>query len=729
MLLPHFELPEHIPQPQGNGSTSVAAMLAQYYTVLLYPFEDAYKKNIQDQQRKAARQMGVQNPQHMSPMHPNNAMSPRPNPPNMMGVMGQGGPQQSAANGRPQVPQSPQTPLPSSTQFLRTPTQGTPQGMSASLSGELGGMTNQTVVPDVNVLDQDAQGLKRKLEPDEGENKRARLKTAGSEPPESSSTALMPGDRKSLNTPAAGAANSSQPTMMPRPRTQPSRRKIEYVPMAREVDTYGGRDLQILQDEMMKMPLRRWRPIESWGIIDIEALTMSIRSGLPTEVSYALTTLLNLAEGPVPTPANSQAPGPQPSHPPFSLAHCPDLTDELLDLVENTAFEGIPDTSNAEFHVHSHREIVESYMDAETELFAGLRVRQGTRDPKHGPQPRPGHTIMTVTALFRSLAGNQERVIAPDNPEFLARHERFLDVMLRLCMVERAPDGMLRASSPVLSLADVVRIRKDLLYTLFHLALMIQLPSPTSPSESTLRMANRLFQVVAAYFVDPNDALTPSAIAAQTPDIDPLSSKPSFIANVALDVFTKMCLYDTNRQIFANAIPHAGIWQMMDALAHRLPVATFDFTLMTQHVDHADSWQSFIERVIMTMYSLAFLSPPELKKKLKSDTTLRLPNLIFKLVQRLIITHHTFQIPARRAVEMLKVLDDGQDLFDTSESTVPTMSFGMGYGEAGESASERGTGALAGVRSTAWELMLGCRDVDPLLFSELDLLSRVELAA
>jgi hypothetical protein len=52
-ILHHFDLPEEFPQMQANNSASVALMLSQYYMVILHPFEELYKKNLQEQQKKA----------------------------------------------------------------------------------------------------------------------------------------------------------------------------------------------------------------------------------------------------------------------------------------------------------------------------------------------------------------------------------------------------------------------------------------------------------------------------------------------------------------------------------------------------------------------------------------------------------------------------------------------------------------------------------------------------
>lgn len=52
-ILSHFDLPEQVPHPQGNGIIPTAHLLAQHYMSLLAPV-DEYYKSIQEHQRKAA---------------------------------------------------------------------------------------------------------------------------------------------------------------------------------------------------------------------------------------------------------------------------------------------------------------------------------------------------------------------------------------------------------------------------------------------------------------------------------------------------------------------------------------------------------------------------------------------------------------------------------------------------------------------------------------------------
>lgn len=186
---------------------------------MLHPFEDAYKRNVQEQHKRAmaARQAGT--PQQHPPggglaqgrppqQGPQSGFSGSmgqlqgSNAANMGGLMGQSvantqGPPTSV-NGPPQFPQAsqstPQVPFqrpPSSINMqqpqLPHPGQGTPQALSSTTSHEMLSGSMGPHIGDKNVLDQEVLPMKRRLESEEVDNKRARQKTGESHPSNSQS--------------------------------------------------------------------------------------------------------------------------------------------------------------------------------------------------------------------------------------------------------------------------------------------------------------------------------------------------------------------------------------------------------------------------------------------------------------------------------------------------------------------------------------------------------------
>jgi SWI/SNF chromatin-remodeling complex subunit SWI1 len=173
-LLPQFDLPEEF--PFSNGTTSVSGMLAQYYRAILFPFEESYKKNMQETQRKAnmANQQGNvgQNmAQRGVPGGPqggmnNNAMT-------MQQRMGMNSMNQGATPSPRNMSQPPNT----SQRFPmnQPPTQRPQSAMMIHPGGDT--MLPVGQIPEVNLLDQDVQGIKRKLDSSELDNKRVRPRT------------------------------------------------------------------------------------------------------------------------------------------------------------------------------------------------------------------------------------------------------------------------------------------------------------------------------------------------------------------------------------------------------------------------------------------------------------------------------------------------------------------------------------------------------------------------
>lgn len=500
--------------------------------------------------------------------------------------------------------------------------------------------------------------------------------------------------------------------MAPRIRQQPSRRKIEYVPLAREVDTYGGRDLRSLENEVANLPQRRpLRDINDWGTVDIEALTMSIRSRLSTELSYALTTFTLLST------MRGQTPGSG-----FPIFQSADLLDEVLDLLEEQAFDGVEDSIESDLlqqdsRITTNRALVNMVTESQSQSFATLELHQGSKKPDSGPRQRPGNVILAVLNIIRNLS------TIPDNLDFISRHTRLVDVMLRLCTINKESPPL--PISPALSLGDLVIVRKDTLYTLTNIAGNIHLANATS--STTFRMASRAFQLVSSYLIDPIEAVSPLACMQLTGIPANGNFKPPLLADIALDVLTRLSQSDSNRQVFAKTVPQASILRLFEALVHRLPIVDADFQLVAR-----EAWLSYLEKNIMAIYSLAFLAPPTMKQKVKADRTLAFKSVMLRMIQKFVVGPNNegrglFSVCTRRAIEAMKVLDDAEDSFDTSKSAVPTMSFGMGYGEIGDNGAEKGTGLLGGHRDAAWDMLM-MREIhsDPIMFGELESLARVE---
>jgi SWI/SNF chromatin-remodeling complex subunit SWI1 len=491
------------------------------------------------------------------------------------------------------------------------------------------------------------------------------------------------------------------------------RRKIEYLPVLRELDTVGGRDLHAITEERHHLTIRHaLRDLSEWGNIDIDALTMSLRSRISTEMGYGLTTftLLSIMRG-------QGTSG-------FPIANCPDLMDEALDLLLEVGFqEDEPDDAFAETSIITHKQLVDTILEDGNKTFASLRKVQGMKDfDSLGPKQRPGDIILAIVNIMRNLS------VIPDNYDYLANHERLLATLLRVCAAKQTQDGTLHAASCTLTLRDLVAVRRDVLYLLINLSGSVRLaPSlvlASTPSPAALQVARRAFMLMASFLVDPSETVNPSELFMLAGGN--ANAKPPPLVDAALEVLGRFGQPDANRQVIAKAVPQSWLRQMFETFMHRLPVVDADFQLAKR-----EPWVSYIEKVIMGLYAIAFLAPPAMKEQLKKDHQLGFIKLMLRLVKKFTINvqpemRMLFTVCAKRAVETLKVVDDGEDAFDISQNTGSvTLAFGVGYGEVGEDHVEKGTGSLSGFQE---DVILGImlqKDVDEPMFRELESLVRV----
>ncbi|KAL4069547.1 hypothetical protein J3A83DRAFT_4373824 [Scleroderma citrinum] len=727
LITRHFDLPDILPG-QFSTNQSTADTLARYYNLILQPFEEFCRQNFPEKMMTTGRPVGTGvaagEPNNTSNIgHPPGTVVPGVvsqvgaaagvnNMANLMNqpVLGHQNPTTSPpALPSRSLPQSPHprqiTPGSNISGSFGLPESLSSGSLSQSLSGGSVGQATANVAHDQH--DQDIPPVKRKLEAEETDGKRAKLKTGGSNVPDSLPLATSSVDRPSQSIPSAPSTSSGPP-----PRPQSMRAKIEYIPLAREVDTCGGRDFNLLEEEYQRAQRRPLRDINEWGTVDIEALTMSIRSRLTVELSYALTTLTLLSTMKGPTPGSG-----------FPIAQCTDLLEEVLDLLEDEAFDGIADAQQhltKDTHIPRHRELVAMVHDNESLPFSGLKDGQILNKKNQGPWHRPGHIVLTVTNIIRNLS------VVPDNVQFLAKHQRMLGLVLRISsVVVPHGGGPPRAASPCLTLPEVLQVRKDIIHILSNVASMVTFPSTSPCPDSTVQTVTRIFELTASVLVEPVDAISPMQMLKLSGVPFPNCLPPS-LPDVTLDVFTRIAHLDQNRQVFSKVVPQEWIWRLLETLVHRLPVSDADFSFLAR-----EPWLSYLEKTTMAIYVIAFMSPPELKKRIKSDKSLRFSQVMIRMVQRFLTTSSApeartwFMVTARRAIEAMKVVDDGEDAFDTSHSAQPTLAFGMGFGETGEMIVEKGTGMLAGRRDVAWELLMQ-RDLDPVLFAELESLTRVE---
>ena len=502
------------------------------------------------------------------------------------------------------------------------------------------------------------------------------------------------------------------PHPTPAPSHVKARRKIEYIPFSREIETAGGRDVNQIQAELTRMSRgQHLRDINDWGRVYIDALTMSLRSRLSVELSYALTTLTVLST------MRSQG-----HDTGMQISQCPELLEEIVDLLEELTFpKGFDSIADViENDVTTNRQLIQLAHEEISSPLAPVSRRQGEFDPSAvGPTQRRADLIKVVLNLIRNLSA------ITDNQQVLAKDSLLIDILLATTTLDRDTNSNTppRPLSDALSLPDLITVRKETVNILVNLCGHI----PVSSSEHAGR-AKRVFALVASYLIDPLEAIPPFQWVVQnnTGGVS-MHIRAPLLPDAALEVFTRISQPDANRKVIGSSVPQPWLWQLIESLVYRLPSAEQDFKLLPRD----ESWTSYVEKLVLALYSLAYLMPPELKLRAKKDRSLGFAKVMLRFIKRFIKqpelrgNAHCM----RRAIETLKVIDDGDDAFQSVQPSGPPLSFGVGYGEQGGKREEIGHGLLCGQQDDVlWSIMLQ-REMDEIMFSELESLARVEISA
>ncbi|KAH8107466.1 hypothetical protein DFH11DRAFT_1732290 [Phellopilus nigrolimitatus] len=88
----------------------------------------------------------------------------------------------------------------------------------------------------------------------------------------------------------------------------------------------------------------------------------------------------------------------------------------------------------------------------------------------------------------------------------------------------------------------------------------------------------------------------------------PPHPRAPLLPDAALEVFTRISQPDSNRKIISSSVPQQWLWRLFEALVHRLPT-DHDYKLVIRE----ESWMSYLEKLVLDLYLLAFLMPPEMK--------------------------------------------------------------------------------------------------------------------
>lgn len=250
-----------------------------------------------------------------------------------------------------------------------------------------------------------------------------------------------------------------------------------YQPAWRTQDTWGGLDFDSDNFKNMIDTITNYKPnvpmLPEMGVIDIRAITMSIRSGLPGEARLGLDTLTRL------TYDNTIQ---------FNLAHCEDLTEVLVEYAEdlletlgndNPEVTDIIDLMSYEDVMHHCRE----------EAASLLEIPQAGTTAHH--LNRTADRLLAITTIFRNLSFlevNHDSLVSPSVLKFLANFIRLVGTRVLLLRSHMNTFEFMKDIVTFFSNTSakvVLPSREDAYAVLHFLCAFAPMPRPTEPVKFT----------------------------------------------------------------------------------------------------------------------------------------------------------------------------------------------------------------------------------------------------
>ncbi|KAL7413280.1 hypothetical protein BDY24DRAFT_389533 [Mrakia frigida] len=531
----------------------------------------------------------------------------------------------------------------------------------------------------------------------------------------------------SSSTAGASAALPASTPLPPSPATanHRPRNKIQYIPLQRDSTTYGGWDVDgIEQDRLRTKASRKPRPVNELGAVDIEGLLMSLQSRIQSEVSYALTTIEMLSVQPSGLGRDSGA-----YEGVLPLKNCPDLLEELVELLEEVSIgeggmarreqvwkggkAGGKEKEKKRLRTTSSQEEEEHEMVVDapvviTSSSSKLEPLEDTRKSTSKPRlvhsalvllghegterlrserkeeggvrsTRSAEIILVIVNIIRNLSFQNENVT------ILGRYTPLLHILTAICEPSMAgltvsleplpPTTSSPTSSsappPPFSIIDLANVRKDVLYILSNLAHDIPFSSPTFP----LPVVQSIFDIVTSFIFEADGDLYPSSMSTTDPIAASriLAAVPVYL-ELGIAAFSRLTVQDENRLVFGR-LPPQDLWDLYTTLVRFLPVTEADFFRSSQEV-----WTGFNERVCLSIYNLVFLAPSSVKTQIRRKTgyTTILVRILKKLYPNTtLFKENSYAILCRRILETFGVLNEGGE----GDGAGVWLDFGTGQGK------------------------------------------------
>lgn len=418
------------------------------------------------------------------------------------------------------------------------------------------------------------------------------------------------------------------------------KQQITYIPKTRNVETYGGVDLKYFDKFEIKPPVPH---LNELGLIDIQALIMSLKSGMKMELTNALNVLTVLTVQPQIHAQQQQ----QPPHLP--LHQCDDLLDVLLDYLEqdilgtSSRFPTVDNHSddslsssqkNDEQHVLSdltYTDLFDMSLDEMKSLIPQLE--NSTSDVWISLRER----CLCIFNILRNLS------FMGENMEYLARHPRFVKLLADIADSSRqisVLDGRDTTGKNAwfvgIRRMDTLDFRKSILMIFSNISINLVLRQ----------------EKTAAVFVE----LTHDFL---------VNGPDTYYSLLAIETWTKLTVNYDNRQLLYSLVSKEHIFNLIqDIWLELTAVIRRDFFSADGRVMHAmtSNQLATLELTIIGLYNIvAIVQLENLKQQLVQKN-----KSIGMMIIRLSITlaesgNPQFGLATKRGMELIRSLVCGGD--------------------------------------------------------------------
>ena len=502
----------------------------------------------------------------------------------------------------------------------------------------------------------------------------------------------------------AGTAEEDSSTKAPKRK----RYKVEYRPIHLPYPTLNGWEDRAVRSTFPKNNLQQpTHSIHELGVVDMEAVLMGLRSRLPHELGYCLTSLTMLS-----------MPHPEDNLDGLPLVHLMDIYNELIDLLEEATFgeegyeawkervDAVPAGSTKPAFDLEETDFLELEQIGRHPDVAMLEDIQGNDSWRKERTGGSTEIALSTLNLLRNFS------MFEDNRPVMGRQPRLFTTLSRIVdsRLARIPG---RSSNEPFSILEYARVRRDATVILTNIGRYFKLSAvPFDGVLSIYRMLSRTLRsgFEAVHARDPGYGPGPGSRQVTVPVI--------YTVYRAAEALHDISFTDSNREVLSK-IPQSELVGLFESLVKLLPVTSRADEALTSVETHL----CYVECVAQAIYSIAFLAPLSARAAMRA-----LPGAVAVLKRCITNTmrrNETFKVNphsvlCRRLAEVLGVLNG--TVTCAGEMTAGSMSFSAGSGEG------KGWRWSAGVVTDAWfardyERIVECLTVpgvDPHTFGELD---------